>query len=171
VTLNNYPSWRDNDPDDPHNFSSEIDMASAEELSGPLTFSRVRAERLRQAKWTFNAALFLVVFGVSIVLVGVSLMLYMTLYRGGSIASGAIMTAAGVVNTILSSVLFHLNSEANNRLDSNDAELSALERARMSMLLTERIEDSAKRDDARRKLTERIPLEVLSGRSKVKARK
>jgi len=116
---------------------------------------------------TFNAALILGVIGVSILLGGFGLLLYIALYKGGSVATGAITVAAGLVSTTLSRVLLRLSSEANDRLDKNDSDLSALETARMFIQLIGNIQDPGKRDDAIVKVAESLRLEIPSGRVKV----
>jgi hypothetical protein len=70
-----------------------------------------RRERLRQASWSFNAALALVIIGTLIVLVGTVL-----LYRNQT-TQGIVTAGAGAVSNIISVLVFRLNRDANDRLD------------------------------------------------------
>ena len=103
----------------------------------------IRAERLRQAKWTFNAALTLTILGAILVFIGV-----IVLFTTQNLAAGAITAGTGAVTEVISALLFRLNHETNNRLDEVSSDLGALEAARIAVSLSERIEDPAKRDDA-----------------------
>ncbi len=103
----------------------------------------IRAERMRQAKWTFNSALTLAIVGVLIIFAGVVLILFKE-----APAAGAITACVGAVSEVLSAVLFKLNNQTNNRLDEVGRDLSAIEAARIAMTLIEKIEDPQKRDDA-----------------------
>ena len=109
----------------------------------------LRSERLRQARFTFNAALSLAVLGVIIIFSGVALLLFRE-----SVAPGALTASIGAVTEIVSAVLFKLNHETNNRLDTIGRDLSSIEAARIAMTLIEKIVDPSKRDDAIRELAE-----------------
>ena len=103
----------------------------------------VRAERLRQAKLTFNAAISLAVIGILIIFVGVALFLFRD-----AVAPGVLTSGIGAVTEVISAILFRLNHETNNRLDEVGKDLSAIEAAQIAMTLIDKIEDPAKRDDA-----------------------
>jgi hypothetical protein len=103
----------------------------------------LRAERLRQAQWTFNAALALAVVGVLIVFVGVGLLLFRD-----AVAPGALTAGIGAVTEVMSALLFRFNHETNNRLDEIGKTLSAIQAAQIAMTLIDKIEDPTKRDDA-----------------------
>jgi hypothetical protein len=105
--------------------------------------AELRAERMRQAKVTFNAALALSVIGALIIFIGVGLLLF----REASVA-GVLAAATGAVTEVVSAVLFRLNSQTNDRLDEIGKDLSAIEAAQIAMTLIAKIEDPAKRDDA-----------------------
>ena len=107
------------------------------------TGNGIRAERIRQAKITFNAALSLAVIGVVIIFGGVGL-----LWFRGTVNSGGIAAAIGAVTEVISALLFKLNHEANSRLDEIGKDLSSIEAGQIAMTLIDKIEDPAKRDDA-----------------------
>ena len=107
----------------------------------------LRAERMRQARFTFNAALSLAVLGVLIIFSGVALLLFRD-----AVAPGALTASIGAVTEIVSAVLFKLNHETNGRLDDIGRDLSAIEAARIAMTLIEKIADPTKRDDAIKEL-------------------
>lgn len=79
--------------------------------AGERFLNALRQERLRQASWSFNAALVFVIVGTLIVLVGTVL-----LYRGQT-TQGIVSAAAGAVSNIVSVLVFRLNRDANDRLD------------------------------------------------------
>lgn len=105
--------------------------------------AELRDERMRQAKFTFNAALILSVIGASIIFIGIGLLLF----RDASIA-GVLSAATGAVIEVISAVLFRFNSQTNNRLDEIGKDLSAIETAQIAMVLIEKIEDPGQRDEA-----------------------
>jgi hypothetical protein len=107
----------------------------------------IRTERMRQAKFTFNAALSLAIIGVLIIFAGVSLLLFRDAVAAGSITAGI-----GAVTEVVSAILFRLNHETNNRLDEIGRDLSAIEAARIAMTLIDNITDPSKKDDAIREL-------------------
>lgn len=107
------------------------------------TANGLRAERLRQAKATFNAALALAVIGVLIIFVGVGLLLFRD-----AVTAGALTAGIGAVTEVISAVLFKFNHETNNRLDEIGKDLSSIQAAQIAMTLITKIEDPSKRDDA-----------------------
>jgi hypothetical protein len=155
LTINNSPS---RSGDGSSEFGrDDVDIASAAELVRPV-INEVRSERLRQARLTFNAAWGLAILGATITIVGLVLMVWR-----GLVTAGAIATASGVITQFLSRTLFHLNCEANDRLDKNDADLSALETARLALALIEEIQDPGTRDSAILKVAENLRLERKIG--------
>lgn len=109
--------------------------------------NNIRNERMRQAKFTFNAALSLAVLGVLIIFAGVALLLFRELIAAASITAGV-----GAITEVVSAILFRLNHETNNRLDEIGRDLSAIEAARIAMTLIDKITDQSKKDDAIREL-------------------
>lgn len=103
----------------------------------------LRDERIRQARSTFNAAIALVVIGVLIIFVGVALILLRQ-----TTTSGSLTAALGAVTEVISAILFRFHNQTNSKLDELGRELSVIESARIAMMLIEKIEDPAKRDDA-----------------------
>lgn len=115
------------------------------------TVSSIRNERMRQAKVAFNTALVLMVVGVIITFIGLILLIF-----GGNIEAGIISVISGTVSEIISTVVFRLNKESNNRLDEVRKELSKIEIAKIGLSLAKEIEDSEKRDAAISDLTKTI---------------
>ena len=111
---------------------------------------RTRSERKRQAKWSFNVALTLVVCGVSLIFFGVY-MLFRQL-----ITSGSITTGVGVVSNILSGTIFKLHKDANNRLDAMDDDIYIIDSVKVSYALILNIEDEKTRNDELSKLIKSI---------------
>jgi hypothetical protein len=109
--------------------------------------NNIRSERMRQAKFTFNAALSLAVLGVLIIFAGVILLFFKESLTVGSITAGI-----GAITEVISAILFRLNHETNNRLDEIGRDLSAIEAARIAMTLIEEITDQGKKDDAIKEL-------------------
>ncbi len=107
------------------------------------TANGIRAERMRQARLTFNAALSLAVTGTLVIFGGVLLLIVRE-----SGAAGALTTAVGAITEVLAAILFRLNHHTNNRLDEVGKDLAAIEAARIAMQLIDKIEDPKKRDDA-----------------------
>lgn len=103
----------------------------------------IRAERMRQARLTFNAAIGLTVLGVLIIFAGVILLLVRD-----EVTAGAITAGVGAVTEVVSALLFRLNHETNNRLDAISNNLSVIEAARIAVALSDKIENTEKRDDA-----------------------
>lgn len=69
------------------------------------------AERLRQARVSFNTAFGLIVIGTVIVLCGLVFLLC------GYTTAGMVSVASGIVSKITSAVLLKFNKDANDRLD------------------------------------------------------
>jgi len=113
--------------------------------------SQIRDERMRQARYAFNAALTLVVVGVLIIFTGVAM-----LWFGNSVEPGAITVGVGAITEVVSAILFKLNKEVNVRLDEVRKELSAIETARIGLGLAKEIDNLEKRDDAIANLAERL---------------
>jgi energy-converting hydrogenase Eha subunit A len=102
-----------------------------------------RDERMRQARWSFNAAIVLLVVGVLIIFAGIVMILLTDKEIGGAIG-----TSVGAVVEVVSALMFKFNNDVNSRLDESNAALAVLEYARVANLLIAKIEDSNKRDDA-----------------------
>jgi drug/metabolite transporter superfamily protein YnfA len=124
------------------------------------TANGLRAERIRQAKATFNAALALVVIGVLIIFVGVGLLLFRD-----TVNAGALTAAIGGVTEVISALLFKLNHETNNRLDEIGKDLSSIEAAQIAMTLIDKIEDPSKRDDAIREAARDLRAQGIAKRA------
>lgn len=105
--------------------------------------SDIVAERMRQAKLSFNAALSLMIIGVLIIFVGVGL-----LWAKDNFESGLITIAVGAVSEVFSLLVFKLNKETNNRLDELRQDLSVIEVARVGLSIARQIENPDKRDHA-----------------------
>jgi len=122
---------------------NQIDSIANEALdAGHRSAVKLRDERLRQAKISFNAAVALLVIGVLIILAGIAGMFL------SAVAAGAVSTAVGAVVEIASALLFRFNTETNNRLDEIGNYLSSVEAAQVAMRIASKIEDPQKRDDA-----------------------
>jgi hypothetical protein len=111
--------------------------------AGQAEATRIRNERMRQAKMTFNAALALAVLGVLLIFGGVALLLFRD-----AVSAAALTASVGAVTEVFSAVLFKFNSDTNNRLDAIGRDLSYLNAARVGLAATRMIEDSATRDEA-----------------------
>jgi hypothetical protein len=111
--------------------------------AGQAEATRIRNERMRQARMTFNAALALAVLGVLLIFGGVALLLFRD-----AVSAAALTASVGAVTEVFSAVLFKFNSDTNNRLDAIMRDLSYLNGARVALAATRMIEDSATRDEA-----------------------
>jgi len=111
--------------------------------AGQAEAKRIRDERMRQAKTTFNAALALAVLGVLLIFGGVALLLFRD-----AVSAAALTASVGAVTEVISAVLFKFNSDTNNRLDAIRRDLSYLNAAQVALVATRRIEDAATRDEA-----------------------
>jgi hypothetical protein len=111
--------------------------------AGQAEATRIRNERMRQARMTFNAALALAVLGVLLIFGGVALLLFRD-----AVSAAALTASVGAVTEVFSAVLFKFNSDTNNRLDAIGRDLSYLNAARVGLAATRMIEDSATRDEA-----------------------
>lgn len=100
------------------------------------------AERLRQARVTFNVALALVALGALIIFTGVVFIF------AGYVSAGAVTTGVGAISEIVSVLLFRLNSESNDRLDSITRDLTILDKTRIAMRYIDQITDETKRNEA-----------------------
>lgn len=104
--------------------------------------SQRRWERLRQARYTFNAALALVLVGTGVLVAGVVLLYF------GRTTAGVITTAMGAVSNFASAIVFKLNKDANDRLDKIQVKLAKLETLRVAVERVEHIEDPVGRESA-----------------------
>ena len=111
--------------------------------AGQAEATRIRNERMRQARMTFNAALALAVLGVLIIFGGVALLLFRD-----AVSAAALTASVGAITEVFSAVLFKFNSDTNNRLDAIGRDLSYLNAARVALAATRMIKDSATRDEA-----------------------
>ena len=68
-------------------------------------------ERLRQAKFSFNATLWLAIVSASISIVGIGMLF------SGKVTEGSVATAGGLTSNILSVGLLKFTKETNDRLD------------------------------------------------------
>jgi hypothetical protein len=111
--------------------------------AGQAEATRIRNERMRQARMTFNAALALSVLGVLLIFGGVALLLFRD-----AISAAALTAGVGAVTEVFSAVLFKFNSDTNNRLDTIGRDLSYLNAAQVALDATSKIGDPATRDAA-----------------------
>ena len=110
------------------------------------TTKKIRDERLRQARITFNWAVILTIIAVVVIFCGVVLLYW------GKITSGVVSTSVGAVTEVIGVVLFKLNRDANNRLDEVGKTLANFEKAQLGMSLIDKMVDESKKDEAIRKL-------------------
>lgn len=68
-------------------------------------------ERLRQAKFSFNATLGLAIVSASISIVGIGMLF------SGKVTEGSLVTAGGLTSNIVSVKLLTFTKETNDRLD------------------------------------------------------
>ena len=131
--------------EEPQRFSSAEahDLTLQSITEAQQTANGIRAERMRQARHTFNAALSLAVIGTLIIFGGIVLLIVRE-----SVAAGALTSGVGAVTEVVAAILFRLNHQTNNRLDDVGRDLSAIETARIAVQLIDKIEDPQKRDDA-----------------------
>jgi len=111
--------------------------------AGQAEATRIRNERMRQARMTFNAALALAVLGVLLIFGGVALLLFRD-----AVSAAALTASVGAITEVFSAVLFKFNSDTNNRLDAIGRDLSYLNAARVALAATRMIKDSATLDEA-----------------------
>jgi len=110
---------------------------------GQAVATRIRDERMRQARMTFNAALALSVLGVLLIFCGVALLLVRD-----AVSAAALTSGVGAVTEVFSAVLFKFNSDTNNRLDVIGRDLSFLDATKVALDATSKIGDPATRDAA-----------------------
>jgi hypothetical protein len=96
-------------------------VLSADVERARLYLGEYRAERLRQAKCSFNTALTLVIVG-TVVIIGGAIGLY-----AGSMKTSVLTVATGAISNIVGALLFKLNRDANDRLDKANAGLVKLD--------------------------------------------
>lgn len=113
--------------------------------------SGILAERMRQSKLAFNAALSLMIVGVVIVFSGIGM-----LWIQDSFEPGLITVAVGAVSEVASLLVFKFNNDTNNRLDILRKDLSIIETARVGLSIAKQIEDQEKRDHAISQLSLRL---------------
>lgn len=136
----------------------EDDLLTLEAISdGQNATKAYRDERMRQAKWSFNAAIVLLVLGVLIIFAGISTILLTDKQIGGVIG-----TSVGAIVEVVSALLFKFNNDVNGRLDEVNKTLLVLESARVAIRLISKIEDPGKRDDAIRETA--LSVAMLSSR-------
>src|SRR5215218_9146665 len=111
--------------------------------AGQAEATRIRDERMRQARMTFNAALALSVLGVLLIFGGVALLLFRD-----AVSAAALTSGVGAVTEVFSAVLFKFNSDTNNRLDVIGRDLSFLDATKVALDATSKIGDPATRDAA-----------------------
>lgn len=107
------------------------------------TATNIHRERMRQARFTFNAALSLAVTGILVALTGVALLLLRN-----TVSTGAITAAVGTVVEVVSAIIFTLNRDANNRLDAIQRDLSTIHSSQVALRVIGQITDQTKKDDA-----------------------
>jgi hypothetical protein len=112
-------------------------VTSAEEIAGS-----IRTERIRQARTSFNAALFLAIIGVLLIFVGALLVI------AGIETAGVLTAVASAVPQAMAVLLFRLNKQANDRLDKVNNDLERLGRFRLTMDLVDSISDARSKDRA-----------------------
>ncbi|MEU4323319.1 hypothetical protein AB0F85_32030 [Nocardia fluminea] len=121
---------------DQENISIQI-IKSAEDVA-----NNIRSERIRQAKFSFNAALTLAAIGVLLVFIGCGFFL------AGIVTAGVLASSASAVTEIVSALLFALNKQANDRLDRVNADLARISEFVLTRELIETISDAKSRDQA-----------------------
>lgn len=97
--------------------------------AGERFLEAVRRERLRQPATSFNAAITLVLLGTVIILGGAVLLFF------ERTTAGALTAAVGAVSNAMSTLLFRLNRDANNKLDQIAQGLGKLEGSRRALEL------------------------------------
>ena len=113
--------------------------------------SKIREERMKQARLTFYAALVLSVIGALILFAGVALLLF-----NQNTSAGAISAGTGAVTEVASVLLFALNRETNNRVDETGRELRTVELAQVGLEIISKIENPTERDKATARLLNEI---------------
>jgi hypothetical protein len=132
--------------------SKETDKETREKLDAMRERAKaLQDEQVRQARLTFNVAIGLLIVGVLIIFSGSAVLLLQE--KAGT---GAFTVVAGGIAEIISVVLFGFHKQTNDKLDIFRNELSAIESARFSMTLIEKIEDPVKRDDAIRETVQKL---------------
>lgn len=114
------------------------------------TLSEFRKERERQAKYSYNAALSLIITGVLIVFLGVLL-----LFRK-SIAEGSITAGVGAISNIIGGTILKFYKDTNNRMDNLNNDLFTLNSAKVQYALILKISDTTQRDTELSKLVSSI---------------
>jgi hypothetical protein len=102
----------------------------------------IHAERLRQARLSFNSALVLSVSGVLILLASLGLLL------NDLTTQGVVTVVVGSVCEVVAVLAFRLNKEANDRLDAINRDLALLAKTRLISDLINAIPDEKARSRA-----------------------
>jgi hypothetical protein len=105
------------------------------------TLIKLKAERDRQAKNSFNAALSMIISGILIVFVGVYL-----LFRK-NITEGVLSSAIGAVSNIIGGTIMKFYKDTNNRMDGINKDLFTLNTVKVQYALALKIKDIEKRDN------------------------
>ena len=101
----------------------------------------IRTERLRQARTSFNVAISLAVVGILIIFIAI-----IFIFIINNISIGIISSSAGVIAEIIGAILFKINKDTNDRLDTINKDLLVLERARASSELLNLVSDQNEKD-------------------------
>jgi hypothetical protein len=105
------------------------------------TLIKLKAERDRQSKNSFNAALSMIISGILIVFVGVYL-----LFRK-NITEGVLSSSIGAVSNIIGGTIMKFYKDTNNRMDGINKDLFTLNTAKVRYALVLKIKDNDKRDN------------------------
>lgn len=105
------------------------------------TLIKLKAERDRQAKNSFNAAFYMIISGILIVFGGVFL-----LFRK-NITEGALTSAIGAISNIIGGTIMKFYKDTNNRMDGINKDLFTLNTAKVQYALVLKIRDNDKRDN------------------------
>jgi hypothetical protein len=103
------------------------------------TFS-IKDERMRQARFSYNASWALIVAGTLMIFVGVG---FGWFYQ--SVVPAAISAGGGVLSNILATIILRRNKEDNDRLDRINEDLMQIEKAKFA---AEIMSDPKARDSA-----------------------
>lgn len=105
------------------------------------TLIKLKAERDRQSKNSFNAALSMIISGILIVFVGVYL-----LFRK-NITEGVLSSSIGALSNIIGGAIMKFYKDTNNRMDGINKDLFTLNTAKVRYALVLKIKDNDKRDN------------------------
>lgn len=102
----------------------------------------IKAERLRQAKRSFNLAMTLASLGVILVFFTAAATVW------GSASSAVISSVSAGISEIVAVLLFRLNKQTNDRLDELQEDTASISKLRITMSVIEGIADQRTRERA-----------------------